>query len=121
MPWSLTRPKRKDWSEFSTFRKKKNLNSLLHEVSLKDVTPPLDETPPSDRSYGEGERNFGDKSLAFSTAGSVFGGAGDVSRHETDFVEEDNLQEDGNILNSILSHSKQFLVLHCFFFFFFYI
>ena len=63
---------------------------------------------------GEGERNFGDKSLAFSTAGSVFGGAGDVSRHETDFVEEDNLQEDGNILNSILSHSKQFLVLHCF-------
>ena len=54
MPWSLTRPKRKDWSEFSTFRKKKNVNSLLHEVSLKDVTPPLDETPPSDRSYGEG-------------------------------------------------------------------
>ena len=44
----------------------------------------------------------------------MFGGAGDVSRHETDFVEEDNLQEDGNILNSILSHSKQFLVLHCF-------
>ena len=65
MPWSMTRPKRKDWSEFSTFRKKKNLTSLLHEVSLKDVTPPLDETPPSDRSYGEGERNFGDKSLAF--------------------------------------------------------
>ena len=117
MPWSLTRPKRKDWSEFSTFRKKKNLTSLLHEVSLKDVTPPLDETPPSDRSYGEGERNFGDKSLAFSAAGSVFGGAGDVSRHETDFVEEDNLQEDGNILNSILSHSKQFLVLNCFSFF----
>ena len=44
----------------------------------------------------------------------MFGGAGDVSRHEIDFVEEDNLQEDGNILNSILSHSKQFLVLHCF-------
>ena len=108
MPWSMTRPKRKDWSEFSTFRKKKNLTSLLHEVSLKDVTPPLDETPPSDRSYGEGERNFGDKSLAFSTAGSVFGGAGDVSRHETDFVEEDNLQENVNILNNILSHSKQF-------------
>merc|ERR1719331_3431868 len=109
MPWSLTRPKRKDWSEFSTFRKKKNVTSLLHEVSLKDVTPPLDETPPSDRSYGEGERNFGDKSLAFSTAGSVFGGAGDVSRHETDFVEEeeDNLQEDGNILNRILSHMDQ--------------
>ena len=45
------------------------------------------------------------------------GGAGDVSRHETDFVEEDNLQEDSNILNNILSHSKQFLVLHCFSFF----
>ena len=72
MPWSLTRPKRKDWSEFSTFRKKKNVTSLLHEVSLKDVTPPLDETPPSDRSYGEGERNFGDKSLAFRSGSSHF-------------------------------------------------
>merc|ERR1711862_868333 len=109
-PWykTMTLPPVRDWSEFSTFRKKKNLTSLLHEVSLKDITPPLDETPPSDRSFEDGERkNFGDKSLAFSAAGSVYGGAGDVSRLETDFVEEDDFQENGNILNSILSHMDQ--------------
>ena len=84
-PWykTMTLPPVRDWSEFSTFRKKRNLTSLLHEVSLKDITPPLDETPPSDRSFEDGERkNFGDKSLAFSAAGSVYGEARDFSFRE---------------------------------------
>ena len=49
--------------------------------------------------------------MAFSRAGSIYGGDPDISRHETDFLEEnendENVQE-GNILSEKLPHSKQF-------------
>ena len=73
-----------------------------------DKTPVGSLEPSSD----DDETSSGGKRLEFSRAGSVSNGEGDISRHETDILEEDKYQG-SNILDDILSRSKQYFFHDC--------